>query len=251
MERFRNVLSVEDDARVVALLRHLDDACRRHDVDYVMDGGTLVGSMNHHGRIPWDDDVDVYVRAHDRRRLTRALQRNGFVVGSNGRYSKLWSVAFPRVDNRRPWNWPFVDIGWLVQNKTHSWEDRSVEARYRRNVYPTTWLFPSVRRPFGPLVLRAPRRSDLVLEHRFGRDWARTCVVNHWNHRTETWRYADAAENTRRPCGELDVDLVQRATYDNGTAVEWLANPRTGAVGPRRRFWHGSLVTHRASEWQL
>ena len=234
MERFTNVLSAAEDARIHGLLHYFDETTRRHGIDYVLDGGTLIGSMLHHDRIPWDDDADVYVRSVDRKKLVHALHRNGFVVGTNGRYSKLWSVSFPRVTNHRPWNWPFLDIGWLVQNATHSWEDRSVEKRYQRHVYPSEWLFPSVRRPFGTLMLSAPRQSERVLEYRFGRGWSGMCVVNHWNHKLETWRYNDPYENTRLPCDRLNVNVVRRVAFANGTYLEWLINHRTGSTGARR-----------------
>lgn len=241
MNRFRDVLDASETARIDLLLAHLDATCRRLGVDYAMIGGTLVGSMLHHGRIPWDDDVDVYVRAWDRARLTRALRRKGFVVTSAGRYAKLWSTTFPRVDNHRPWNWPFVDIGWLAQNATHIWEERSAEWRYRHAVYPKEWVFPSVRRPFGAHVLSAPRRADRILRHRLGSRWSSTCVVNHWDHKLERWRYAGGAENTRTPCATLDVGLVHRTTLGNGTSFEWLVNRVRGHEGPRLTFLHGSL----------
>ena len=246
--RFRDVVSAGDMQEAYALLRHFDRACRRIGVDYAMDGGMLVGSMLHHGRIPWDDDFDAYVAASDERRLVRALSRDGYVVASVGPYSKLWSGRTPKVDNGRPWNWPFLDIGWLAQNRTHVWERRSVEPRYRGHVYPREWVFPSVRRPYGPLVLAAPRAAARLLAYRFGPEWARWCVVNHWDHRRERWRYAGKEENTRLPCAEVaDLDLVQQRGEDSGgRSVEWVANARRGTRGPAVHFLAGSVVQLRA-----
>lgn len=41
------------------LLVQLDSVCRRHDIRYFCDGGTLLGAVRHGGFIPWDDDIDV------------------------------------------------------------------------------------------------------------------------------------------------------------------------------------------------
>lgn len=244
MDRFRDVVSSEDAQAALALLAHLDATCRHIGVDYAMDGGTLVGSMLHHDRIPWDDDFDVYVNAADRARLTRALRGYGFVVSSNGRYSKLWSDHHPRVPNHRPWNWPFVDIGWLVNNATHTWEERSAEYRYRRHVYPREWIFPSVRRPFGPLLLSAPRNAARLLAQRFGPTWSHTCVVNHWDHRLERWRYRGVGKNTRAPCDAVpDTKLVRRRAYINGTSVEWLVRHGRAIADSTRVLANNSVVS--------
>ena len=41
------------------MLKVLDDFCRRHDIEYMLDAGTLIGAIREHGFIPWDDDVDI------------------------------------------------------------------------------------------------------------------------------------------------------------------------------------------------
>lgn len=227
MERFTDVLTHADMQNAYTLIRHLDGACRRAGIEYAMDGGMLVGSMVHHGRIPWDDDFDVYIRWADRTRAVAALQQRGFVVTSAGRYSKLWSTDMPRVDNQRSWNWPFVDIGWLMSNATHTWERRVADHQYRNNIYPSAWIFPSVKRPYGPLLLSAPRHADAFLTYRFGPRWAETCVANHWDHKREKWRYNSVAlKDTRQACAVLGVDTVVRRINPDRTSDEWVQNTR-------------------------
>lgn len=41
------------------LLRFIDNVCNKHDIDYWITGGTLLGAVRHGGFIPWDDDVDI------------------------------------------------------------------------------------------------------------------------------------------------------------------------------------------------
>jgi len=41
------------------MLKILDYLCNKHQVEYFLTGGTLIGAVRHQGFIPWDDDLDV------------------------------------------------------------------------------------------------------------------------------------------------------------------------------------------------
>ena len=41
------------------IMIEIDSLCRRHDIDYWLSDGTLLGAIRHEGFIPWDDDMDI------------------------------------------------------------------------------------------------------------------------------------------------------------------------------------------------
>ena len=50
---------------LLQLFREVDAICKKHDLRYVMAGGTLIGVLRNEGFIPWDDDVDIYMPKSD------------------------------------------------------------------------------------------------------------------------------------------------------------------------------------------
>ena len=65
------------------LLEEIDKICRKHNISYMLDAGTLLGAIRHGGFIPWDDDADIAMRRQDWevfRRVAKAELREDFTL---------------------------------------------------------------------------------------------------------------------------------------------------------------------------
>lgn len=49
----------EGQLRMLEMLFFFDEFCKKNNLNYWLDGGTLLGAIRHGGFIPWDDDLDV------------------------------------------------------------------------------------------------------------------------------------------------------------------------------------------------
>ncbi len=48
--------------RVLAdMLDDIAQACEKHQIKWSLFGGSAIGAIRHHGFIPWDDDMDIYM----------------------------------------------------------------------------------------------------------------------------------------------------------------------------------------------
>lgn len=41
------------------MLKDVDELCRRHNIEYFLAYGSVLGAIRHKGFIPWDDDIDI------------------------------------------------------------------------------------------------------------------------------------------------------------------------------------------------
>ena len=168
---FNSPLEDEDILSLNRTVATLTKAFDNAGVTYFMTSGTLLGSYLHHGRIPWDDDVDLMVNSSDKQLVWNtltALKPDYSLFLSGPMDSPYHWNFYPRFHGRwvpfRPFRWQFVDLLFFVENSTHVWNG---SPNFPDERWPRRFVFPPRRRPFHELSLPAPCDTAMVLSINF------------------------------------------------------------------------------------
>ena len=80
-------------AAELEVLAEIDRVCRKHNIQYFADWGTLLGAVRHGGFIPWDDDLDIVMKREDYTKfmtVARFDMEEGFDVQTYRNQKDFW-----------------------------------------------------------------------------------------------------------------------------------------------------------------
>ena len=83
----------------VKILDKFVSICKKNNLNYYLAYGTLLGAIRHKGFIPWDDDIDVYMKAEDYYKFKEIMKENpvdGYFYQSL-ETEKYYSLSFAKL----------------------------------------------------------------------------------------------------------------------------------------------------------
>lgn len=90
-------------AASMMVLDEIDKICKKYDITYFADWGTLLGAVRHGGFIPWDDDIDICMKREDYDRFKEVAEKElpeNFCLHDYMRKDNHW-LFLTRVVNHR------------------------------------------------------------------------------------------------------------------------------------------------------
>ncbi|UJR11719.1 hypothetical protein I4U23_015900 [Adineta vaga] len=205
------------------VIRAFSTFCERYNITYWMIGGTLLGSLRHWDIIPWDHDLDFFVRERDREFLERQFMIDQHKVPMYlrpGSRKHGPTKIFHESKSKLKWPsnfYPFIDLFYYEENSTHLWDHKLCCHHHIRKsvVFPLSirplgslWL-PAPRNPFGyfkelrpPLFAHPTNTCHAQVFERVAKNWILNGIVNN---QVEQTSIDDAARNCTRRCGKLQT----------------------------------------------
>lgn len=90
----------EVQSKMLVILKEIDRICRKYNIKYSLEGGTLLGAVKYKGFVPWDDDIDIVMLRKDYERFLRIckteLHRDFFI--QNNKTVKYFPLNYTKVN---------------------------------------------------------------------------------------------------------------------------------------------------------
>ena len=80
-------------AAELEVLSEVDRICKKYNINYYADWGTLLATVRHEGFIPWDDDLDIVMKREDYKKFLEVAPDEmlpGYLVYNYSNHDDFW-----------------------------------------------------------------------------------------------------------------------------------------------------------------
>ncbi len=136
----------------LSILEEIDRICKKHNIEYWLDGGSILGAVRHGGFIPWDDDIDIAM-------TQEGLAR--FIAVAQNELREGLSLQTPELEET---NKPIVKV--RDDNSFYVEHDDDFSKNYGKGLYVDIFPFinyPTVSRKIVKKLTHAVSKSYTIL----------------------------------------------------------------------------------------
>lgn len=125
--------------RMLDIMIEVDKLCKKHNIPYWLEFGTLLGAVRHGGFIPWDDDFDIAVMRKDYKRLRKILKNElpENLLFQDETTDKYYYLKFGKVRDRKSYV------------KDPDWSDKIKEQGLFIDIFPVEKGNANIKRYLG------------------------------------------------------------------------------------------------------
>ena len=129
----------------IEILDKFVSICEKNNIEYYLAYGTLLGAVRHKGFIPWDDDIDVYLKGEDYYKFEKIMESNpdskyffqslktdkNYCLYFNKLRMNNTSVIEKKLSNEKINNGIYIDIFPLIPLPNNQKEAKSLRTKYK------------------------------------------------------------------------------------------------------------------------
>ena len=166
------------------LMHDVHEVFTENQLDYRVEGGTLLGAVRHGGLIPWDNDLDLQILERDEDALVQLapqLLERGYVLVPVEFGYKIYPTTARHVKDNRWFPSADVFVVTITNGRTH----------IRGDVFGSCYFTEEARGTagapltFGPLTVLGPHDASQYLDACYGTDWPHVQRTHGWDHENE------------------------------------------------------------------
>ena len=183
---FKDILSFEEkniiNKLLVVLIKHLEE----RNINYFFAFGSLIGTVRHGFRMPWDDDIDLIISDENVNNILSGLKEI-----KKGEYNlndevlityKNWGIPIKiKYKNK---SYPFIDINtyknkgkYIVVNK-----NQLLYGHIKSFKELETDIYPLKKAKFENITVNIPNNYKKILKNQYGKDVFNICKIT-YNHK--------------------------------------------------------------------
>lgn len=171
------------------LLYILDKVFHQNNIEYWMEGGTMLGAVRHKGIIPWDDDGDVQIWKKDEnkfKQLKSIFASYDMIIMPTWFGYKIF-FSYGRSIKGFEWLYPAIDI-FIMEDKNGKvvYSYPKAQKVFGKCYFETASMYPLERYRFGSFELTGVSRKAFkkYFDTCYGSDWS-THAYEMYDHENE------------------------------------------------------------------